>query len=79
MSLHFAVSAKEATAVREYLKQLITGSYVGIDGSYEEGVIDTIEWILGESDYIANTRSQKEWAGKEPSATVKNQTTQPEM
>lgn len=56
----FAVTAKEAESVRQMLADKIKKPHFGIDGSYEEGVIDTITWLLGESPYIANTKHQKE-------------------
>lgn len=51
--LAFAVSPSDAHRVRDTLKKHIEGPHVGIDGSYEEGVMDTIAWLLGEQDFIA--------------------------
>lgn len=58
--MDFKVTAKDADRVRQMLVKTIAGPHTGIDGSYEEGVIDTIAWLLGKSDYIANSKHQKE-------------------
>lgn len=52
-ALVFAVSPTDANRVRGMIKKHIEGPHFGIDGSYEEGVMDTIAWLLGEQDFIA--------------------------
>ena len=52
----FAVTPEFAEKVRKAVQKMIAGEHVGINGSYEEGVIDTLEWILGKSPYISHER-----------------------
>jgi len=52
----FRVSPAEARAWRDTIAARIEGSHVGVNGSYEEGVIDTIAWMLGEDEKPCDLR-----------------------
>lgn len=53
---HFRIHPAAAQAWRDVLaKRIEPGkSYLGADGNYEEGVIDAIDWLLGNGDRPAN-------------------------
>lgn len=54
--MRFKVSANEAAALRRYLEEKIRSSHLAINGSYEEGVIDTIAWLFGETAYVISDK-----------------------
>lgn len=49
----FTVTANDAARIRDDVRKRISNRHIGIDGTYEEGVIDAIAWLLGEQPFIA--------------------------